>query len=111
MSDDILERLESYMGDLDMRGINLHDDAADEISRLRARVAHLERDITPAEVEAAAEAVCDAWGYEWNGEPGDDQTPCDDNHNEDERPSRRLYRDAARAALAAALEIRMRAAK
>ena len=78
--------------------------------KAEARVAWLERPVTPEEIEAAAEAICDEWGYEWHGEPGGDQTP-DDEPEEDDRPSRRLYRDAAREALTAALKIRIGDAK
>lgn len=62
-----------------------------------------ETTITRAKIEAAARAMCEAWGYNWTGDPDDSQTapeaPAD---AYDDRPSKGLYRKAAKAALEAA---------
>lgn len=52
-------------------------------------------------IEAMARAICDQWGYVWDGDPEDDQTAPDTNVDYDDRPSKELYRQAATAALAA----------
>ena len=52
-------------------------------------------------IETMARAICDQWGYVWDGDPEDDQTAPETNVGYDERPSKQLYRQAATAALAA----------
>lgn len=54
-------------------------------------------------IEAVARAICKVWGYDWDGPADDEQTP---HETDDEcgRPTKQLFRDAARAALAAASE-------
>jgi hypothetical protein len=58
--------------------------------------------ITNELVEKAARTLCDEWGYDWDGDPRTDPqgTPetCGDY---DERPSKALYRSAARAVIEA----------
>ena len=58
--------------------------------------------IPAAVVEQGARAICDEWGYLWDAPPDDDQSTGTDRLG-DERPSKRLYRKAAHAALRAAL--------
>jgi hypothetical protein len=48
-----------------------------------------------------ARKICDQWGYVWDGDPEDNQTAPETNIDYDERPSKKLYREAARAALSA----------
>jgi hypothetical protein len=52
-------------------------------------------------VEAVARAICDTWGYVWDGDPDDEQTAPETCI--DVTPGKRLYRKAARAALTAVL--------
>lgn len=53
-------------------------------------------------IEAMARAICDEWGYLWDGDPDEDsQVSPEDNRDYDERPSKLLFRSAATAALAA----------
>ena len=56
---------------------------------------------TEAKIEAVARAICQAWGYDWDGPPGDEQPPRETD-DECGRPTKQLFREAARAALAAA---------
>ena len=58
-------------------------------------------EITDEMVEAAARALCEAWGYCWDGDPDDYQTAPEGSseYDYDERPSKKLYREAARMAL------------
>ena len=48
-----------------------------------------------------ARAICDTWGYVWDGDPEDAQTAPETYDPYDERPDKVLYRKAADAALAA----------
>ena len=48
-------------------------------------------------LEAAARAICDEWGYLWDAPPDDEQSTGTGKLG-DERPTKRLYRKAARAA-------------
>lgn len=59
-------------------------------------------EITDELVEVAARAICDAWGYCWDGDPDDGQTAPEGGcwYDYDERPSKALYREAARRAIA-----------
>jgi hypothetical protein len=53
-------------------------------------------------IEAMARAICDEWGYLWDGDPDEDsQVSPENNEDYDERPSKLLFRTAATAALAA----------
>jgi hypothetical protein len=53
-------------------------------------------------IEAMARAICDEWGYLWDGDPDEDsQVSPENNKGYDERPSKLLFRTAATAALAA----------
>jgi hypothetical protein len=53
-------------------------------------------------IEAMARAICDEWGYLWDGDPDEDsQVSPETNKGYDERPSKLLFRTAATAALAA----------
>jgi hypothetical protein len=53
-------------------------------------------------IEAMARAICDEWGYLWDGDPDENsQVSPEDNKDYDERPSKLLFRTAARAALKA----------
>jgi hypothetical protein len=54
-----------------------------------------------ATVERVARAICDAWGYDWDGDPEDSQTAPEIAPPYDDRPDKRLYREAARQAIAA----------
>jgi hypothetical protein len=63
--------------------------------------------ITDEMVEAVARAMCDTWGYVWDGDPDDEQTAPET--CVDVTPGKRLYREAARAALTAVMP-RIRAA-
>jgi hypothetical protein len=53
-------------------------------------------------IEKMARAMCDTWGYLWDGEPNDEQTAPET--CVDIVPGKSLYREAARAALAAIRE-------
>lgn len=53
-------------------------------------------------IERMARAICDTWGYIWDGEPEDEQTAPET--CVDVVPGKSLYREAARAALAAIRE-------
>ena len=55
-------------------------------------------------IETVARAICDVWGYDWDGPEGDDQTPLEVEDCCADKPSKQLFREAARAALAAASE-------
>ena len=57
--------------------------------------------ITDEMVEAVARAMCDTWGYVWDGDPDDEQTAPETCI--DVTPGKVLYREAARAALEAVL--------
>lgn len=57
--------------------------------------------ITDEMVEAVARAMCDTWGYLWDGDPDDAQTAPETCI--DVTPGKGLYREAARAAIAAVL--------
>jgi hypothetical protein len=52
-------------------------------------------------VEGVARKICGAWGYLWDGDEEDGQVAPEINEPYDERPSKQLYREAAKAALAA----------
>ena len=84
MSDDILDRLTKHIKDNGNFPHSLLNKSADEITRLRARVAHLERPVTAVETRAAYDAFYQGGNINDN---------------------------AMTLALAAALEFRMRAAK
>ena len=52
-------------------------------------------------LEAAAIAMCDSWGYCWEGDPEDDQVIAEDSRYPDCRPDKKSFREASqRAALA-----------
>jgi hypothetical protein len=53
-------------------------------------------------IEKMARAMCDTWGYLWDGETNDEQTAPET--CVDIVPGKSLYREAARAALAAIRE-------
>ena len=55
-------------------------------------------------VERVARAICDVWGYEWDGDPDDEQTPPDVTSDYDERPSKELLRMAATSAISTIAE-------
>ncbi len=55
-------------------------------------------------VERAARAICAAWGYVWDADSTDPQGTGDDGNVYDDRPSKRLYLEAAEAALTAGEE-------
>ena len=58
--------------------------------------------ITDAMIEKAARAICKEWGYEWDGDPDEDsQVAPEISQGYDDRLDKRLYREAARAALSA----------
>jgi len=53
-------------------------------------------------IEAMARAICDEWGYLWDGDPDEDsQVSPENSKGYDERPSKLLFRTAATKALAA----------
>ena len=52
-------------------------------------------------VEKVARKICGAWGYLWDGHEEDGQVAPEISEPYDERPSKQLYREAAKAALAA----------
>jgi len=63
----------------------------------------MKRNMTEDElIEKLARAMCDTWGYLWDGEPNDEQTAPET--CVDIVPGKSLYREAARAALAAIRE-------
>jgi hypothetical protein len=55
-----------------------------------------------ANVEKVARAICDVWGYIWDGDPDEDEQVAPEVATAyDTRPDKRLYREAARAVLRA----------
>ena len=59
-------------------------------------------EISDEMIDAAARKICDEWGYDWDVDPdADNQGAPDVPGDYDERPSKMLYRMAARAALEA----------
>lgn len=50
---------------------------------------------------AAAKAICEAWGYRWEGSELDDDVAPDVSAAYDERPDKLLFIKAARAAIEA----------
>jgi hypothetical protein len=62
--------------------------------------------MTPDPIEeAVARAICDAWGYDWDGDSEDEQTAPEIASDGDTRPDKALYREAARKAIAAYLGV------
>lgn len=55
-------------------------------------------------IDELAKVICDVWGYNWDGPKGDEQTAPEHNEAYDERPSKQLYREAARAVLTRLME-------
>jgi hypothetical protein len=54
-------------------------------------------------LEAAAIAMCDSWGYCWEGDPEDDQVIAEDSRYPDCRPDKKSFREASQRAVLAYL--------
>lgn len=52
-----------------------------------------------SERERIARIICNVWGYNWDGDPEDEQTPPDNDYVGDDRPSKKLFLQAADAIL------------
>lgn len=99
----ILQRVD----EIEAKYLHHHDsDLAWLCQQLRTALADTRRvdESSQEQTERAARAICDAWGYDWDCEDPSDSQACGDDFNLfDERPSKALFRRAAKAALDATM--------